>query len=246
MNRRDGLKDLEQKIKSQSRIRIGEKKFNYIHQNLMNVAESIDRKERRGGFLKKLAFGFGSVAAGLLILVLCLSLSDITDSDAGQASRGSDNEASSEQSKVSYNDKESENASQNYTTVEGAIGDAKVIESEFDPSLIGFYTGKPMKFDQYNLDDVEAGVYVHGVKTHSDQQAFTVYSKVSKNTAQTVSLKIEEEILKIIVQVEQASSESEAEQNKVLQTLLNEKPTKFEVYRNGVLEKKEEIIYAIE
>lgn len=130
--------------------------------------------------------------------------------------------------------------------VQGAEGKPKIIEAKFDPSLIEFYTGKPMKFESYTLDDVKPGVYVTGVKTHSGKQAITVYSKIEENTTQKVRLLIDGGTLKIMVDEEKNDSASSSDQNKVLQTLITEEPTHFEVYRNRFLVKKGEIIYGIE
>ena len=130
-------------------------------------------------------------------------------------------------------------------TVGGALGNAKVIEREFDPTMIDFYTGRAMKFEKYTVEDIEPDVYVHGLDAHSGH-AFTIYSKVKKGTTQTVNLQLDGEVLKIYVQEDQVNNNNQAEQHKVLQILLSEKPTHFEVYKNGSRVKREEILYSIE
>jgi hypothetical protein len=114
----------------------------------------------------------------------------------------------------------------------------------FEPHLIEFYTGKPMKFEKYTLDDVSDGVYVDGLRAHSGKQVFTIYSKDETSETQNLKVKVEENTLKIFVEEEETNTNRE--KHIVYQTNTSEIPEKYEVFRNNKLEKSEEIIYGIE
>ncbi|MBB6451716.1 hypothetical protein HNQ94_000137 [Salirhabdus euzebyi] len=101
MNEKDDLKDIEQKIERYSKINMSDKDFKNIHQNLMNVANSYDEKERRGKFIGKIPFLFASVASVFIIGLLFFSMDGSTDTDdTGQAIKGNLSEDLTEQQKV--------------------------------------------------------------------------------------------------------------------------------------------------
>lgn len=119
-----------------------------------------------------------------------------------------------------------------------------LIKIPFDPNLIELYTGKPMKFEKYTLDDVSDGVYVTRVQAHSGKQILTIYSK--DETAKTKNLKVivEENTLKIFIEEEKANTHRE--KHIVYQTDTFGTPARYKVFRNDKSEKSEGISYAIE
>jgi hypothetical protein len=79
-----------------------------------------------------------------------------------------------------------------------------LIKSPFGPRLIKSFTGEPMK-----LEDVLGGVYVFGVKGHSNKQTFYIFSNDSTSGKQNIKVKVENAILKIFVEGEKNKTESE-------------------------------------
>ena len=119
-----------------------------------------------------------------------------------------------------------------------------LIKRPFDPNLIEFYMGKPMKFEKYTLDNVSDGVYVDGVQAHTGKKVFTIYSKDESLKTKNIKVNIEDNTLKIFVI--EGKIDTDREKHIVYQTSTSENPKKYEVYRSNKLEKSKEIIYAIE
>jgi hypothetical protein len=120
----------------------------------------------------------------------------------------------------------------------------ELIQRSFDPNLIEFYTGKSMKFKENIMGNVPIGVYINGIKAHSGKQIFTIYSKTEPSKKQIIRAEIKENTLKIFVA--DGKSNTEYDHNLVYQTVTTEMPEKYEVFRNGKIEKSMELIYSIE
>jgi hypothetical protein len=94
------------------------------------------------------------------------------------------------------------------------------------------------------FEDVLDGVYVFGVKGHSDKQTFYIFSKDSTSGTQNIKVKVENDILKIYIVRGKNKIDSENQIFYLAKTY--QSPVKYEVYRNNNLEKSERIGYGIE
>ncbi|WP_227940240.1 hypothetical protein [Alkalihalobacillus deserti] len=129
-------------------------------------------------------------------------------------------------------------------TINNHDGYLELIKRPFAPDLIGFLTGKPMKFEKYTLADVSDGVYVSGVQGHSGKQAFTIYSKDKTSETKIIKVKVEGKTLKVFL--EEDKSKTLSEEHLVYQTQTSNIPNKYEVIRSSQLEKSEKIFYGYE
>ncbi|MCQ6275309.1 hypothetical protein JMM81_10070 [Bacillus sp. V3B] len=95
----------------------------------------------------------------------------------------------------------------------------------------------------FTENDVPNGVYVKGVKIHSGKQIFTIYSKEDVSKKQSIKVKIEESTLKVFVEDEKSNTDKD--QHLLYHAIIKEVPEKYEVFRNGKIEKSKKIIYDI-
>ncbi|BCJ88522.1 hypothetical protein [Effusibacillus dendaii] len=135
-----------------------------------------------------------------------------------------------------------------YTPVDGQAVKIplQLEEALFLPEQIEHYTGIPMKFQSYKIEDVQNGVYLNGVITHSGYQFFTLYSKVDWDNAQTIQAQLDAETIKVYVNEQKAGSQDPAKEHVVYTIKTVERSIRYEVYRNNVLEKTAPIVYGIE
>ncbi|GAA0329934.1 hypothetical protein GCM10008967_20530 [Bacillus carboniphilus] len=73
MNKNDDFKDLEQEMKSFPKLQLDKSKQQQIHQNIMDVADKLEQKQKRGDIMSKIFVGLSSVAVLVLGIGLAFS-----------------------------------------------------------------------------------------------------------------------------------------------------------------------------
>jgi hypothetical protein len=233
---KQNLEVFADKVKKSANISMQQQDFNKIHQNLNKEANRFEKKQR---FMKRSSVGLVSALIATFLFILALSQFNI-----GMLSTDDSNK---ETAKYEEYDES--------LVVEGSINNAEVVEDQFKANYVWSYLGfasaneyhnKTDKFDSVN--SVPTGVYLKAGADHQGKNYLQIYSKVHHNKEQKVRFVINDQVLQIhIYEKEEASFsiDSSGKQHRVFHTNLIEKPTVYEVYRNGEFEVRKEITYSV-